>query len=157
MNKNSFSSLLFFLFSTLCLAYDPPEIIGILHGTGNDTAYFGEDFCCVGDQNGDGYDDLLVNHFPSRDRDRVELFLGGEEMDNDPDMIFETEDALGIGQNMNYLGDLTGEGTSWFAFYATLRIEGDYYSRLFLYEGGENLDNEPEFTITRPQNLKHYL
>ena len=32
----------------------------MIRGSGADTLYFGREFCCVGDQNGDGVDDIVI-------------------------------------------------------------------------------------------------
>ena len=58
-----------------------PEVIGVMSGQG-----FGADFCCVGDQNDDGYDDLLISN---EGINRAEMYFGGEEMGAEPGFVFE--------------------------------------------------------------------
>ena len=84
--------------------FELPEVICFIEGTPPGSTYFGREFCWVGDQNDDGFDDLLINHDPwnpSRRNDvpyqanRVELFYGGEDMDDEPDVLFTTpEDGV---------------------------------------------------------------
>ena len=117
--------------------------------------HFGTEFCNIGDQNGDGYDDILVNHDSktwsgdSSAINLVKLYYGGEEMDNDPDLLFEAPiDSEAMGYRLFNIGDLTGEDTKWFGFRTKIQQRGvTIANRIHLFEGGENLDNEPEFIL----------
>ncbi len=140
---------------------EPPELFMTLHGQEGDTLHFGTEFCNIGDQNGDGYDDILVTHDPktwsgdSTAVNLVKLYYGGEEMDNDPDMLFEAQiDSEAMAYRLFNLGDLTGEGTKWFGIESLVYQRGVLiYIRVKLYEGGENLDNEPEFILQGPYDI----
>ncbi len=129
---------------TFAQAFDLPEVIWYHEGMPR-AGLFAEEFMCVGDQNGDGYDDLLVNH---RALNRVELFYGGEEMDNEPDFLFTTdEEFMALGQYLWYAGNLIPDREPFIAVSKLYRNPDDRpviaYQQLF--ESGEELDNEPEF------------
>jgi len=76
---------LFFILASSLLAqdYPLPEVIGHIYGLPPDTLMIGVDFCNVGDQNGDGGDDLLVSHFPwevgwrSPMANEIKIYYGG--------------------------------------------------------------------------------
>ena len=57
-------------------AYDLPEVIGEFRPEDENTRY-AQQFCCIGDQNGDGRDDLILSAFDYR---RYEIFLGKDSM-----------------------------------------------------------------------------
>ena len=123
-----------------------PEVIGALSGHG-----FGSDFCWVGDQNGDGYDDLLVK---AEMEYAAELYYGGEEMNDEPDFTFEPylegRDQR-IALNMNYLGNIIPDSPPFIAMKSFVR--GDQpLSILNLYETGDGIDNEPDISFNRPWN-----
>lgn len=137
--------------------FDLPEIINILVDTtaGSD---FGADFCWVGDQDGDGYDDLLVNHNPWRqgegDRyfhNRVELYRGGEEMDDEPDMMFTQDiEDFGFGWGIRYLGNIT-DNTPYVVMSGSVynRRLRPVYSHYYFYSFNEEANDEPEFRMQR--------
>ena len=139
--------------------FDLPEVIGFFRGTPEAETNFGSDFCWVGDQNGDGFDDLLVTHDPWTPNEpffqhnRVELFYGGEVMDDEPDMLFSTEvEGMSFGHRINYLGQIDNERQPIFTINSILIAENpleELESILSVYEGFEELDNEPEFSIRR--------
>ena len=54
--------------------YEPPRIIGVLTSPQENQQGFASDFCWIGDQNGDGFDDLLVNQDRNDTLNRVYLF-----------------------------------------------------------------------------------
>ena len=133
------------------VGYDLPEIIVVIEPEPS-TPRFADDFCWIGDQNDDGCDDLLVNHEPFLHGygdyefvNQVKLYWGGEEMDSEADMIFGIEEErTTFGDHLNYLGAIE-EGQ-----YPFIAIGYRYYEngfddvsdkRLYLFEGGENLDD----------------
>ncbi len=132
---------------TLAQDFDLPEVIWYHVGMPR-AGLFAEEFTCVGDQNGDGYDDLLVNH---RALNRVELFYGGEEMDNEPDLLFiNDEEYMGIGRYIWNVGNLLPNREPFFSVSKVYQNrEEDIvigYQRMF--ESGEELDNEPDYIFT---------
>lgn len=162
MNKLLIILSIIALLASQSFAWEPPEVIIKLMGVSPDTISFGRSFAWVGDQNRDGFDDLMISHYPNgrgQGINQVKFFFGEEEMDNEPDFIItgpDNEETFGIG--LSYLGDLTGENSSWFVISTT--IWEDRYTpiafRQDLYHGGESLDSIPEMTMTRPlENLLH--
>ncbi len=147
--------------ASLARAYDPPEIIGELRGEPPDSQNFGRQFCWVGDQNGDGYDDILVNHDPSHLEghvNAVKLYFGGEQIDNEPDMVFRPRGTEYFGERIEYLGDLTGNNTKWF-FISSVVYENNrcISSKKYFYRGGEDLDTIPDVIITPPPGCGYLL
>ncbi len=128
--------------NALALAYDPPEIIGELRGEPPDSQNFGRQFCWVGDQNGDGYDDILVNHDPSHLEghvNAVKLYFGGEQIDNEPDLVFRGYAQATFGIKIGFLGHLNDENDKWM----TIKHGG----LLLLYMGGDELDTLPDMDM----------
>ena len=145
MKRTSISLLLTFFFSFSVNAYDLPEVIGVMTGH-----HFADDFCCVGDQNGDGCDDLLIRADAGL---RALLYYGGERMDNEPGFSFEPYlDQQDIARGMNYLGHIIPNQDSFIAMYSYVRSGSPEVSSsilLNLFEGGENLNSEPDFSFIR--------
>ena len=152
-------------------AWEVPEIIGVLYPVLPDTEAFGSDFICVGDQNGDGCDELMLTHenrsWYGGDRhyaNQVKIYYGGEEVDNEPGFVFsidEDDDSTGIGRHINYIGNLTPEIKNCIALCSYIyHDDHDGYEdivKIKIYNGGEDLDNEPEFTITTERENAIYL
>ncbi len=153
--------LVLLVFFTVCAspvwAFDPPEIIAELRGEPPDSQNFGNHFCWIGDQNGDGFDDLLVNHDYSRIEgavNAVKLFFGGQEMDSSPDLIFRPsgENSGSFGEQFVYLGDLIGDGTGWIAISTSILEEQGNRARetnMNFYRLGAEPDSLPLFVTHR--------
>ncbi len=144
-------------------AYDPPERIWYkeapywVDGYPN---YF-HSYTWIGDQNGDGCDELLIAQEPFQRRgrppypetaNRVELYFGGENMSDEPDHVFfPTRQYGSIGRSIANLGNLFDDDLNCFAIltYTYLHEEGEEfgYKYIDIYSGGENLDTIPRFTI----------
>ncbi len=84
-----------------------PNLIGIIRGEPN--TLLGWEIIPLGDQNGDGYDDILVYDWgtiPQPPVYRAKLFYGGPTLDTVPDLV--------IGDSVYFylsnLGDLNGDG-----------------------------------------------
>ncbi len=79
---------------------------------------FGDGVTGIGDQNNDGYDDLLIsdpaNNGVAGDSGRVYLYYGGTEMDSIADTIFTFKD-IQFGSNVKNLGDINNDGSTDFA------------------------------------------
>ncbi len=145
---------------TFAQDFDPPEVLCYIEGAPAGSTNFGNRFCWVGDQNGDGYDDLLASHDTYNPAygelvnavNRVELFYGGEEMDDEPDEFFTIDgNYYGIGNSLMGLGYLMPDRGFFF------NIEAYFYNPNIrpieliekIYEGGEELDDDPEFSLNR--------
>ena len=145
--------------------FDLPEVIGILRAP-EPNLVFGRDFCWAGDQNGDGFDDLLLTHdhfgpgLVRENTNQVKLFFGGDEIDDEPDVIFSQIQALeGFGTSIAYLPNLIPNHPPYLAITSfilrdSLRVP-PLSTSIYLYEGGEDMDDEPEFTM-RSEWLSRY-
>lgn len=135
--------------------FDLPEVLCYIEGAPPGSTIFGSCFSMVGDQNGDGYDDLLARQavVPQGVR-RVELFYGGEEMDDEPDEFIYSPDPdnerLVFGQSFNHAGILNPNREPYLVI-VEFDVEDWFPSAMYLhfYEGHEALDGEPEFSIRR--------
>lgn len=136
-------------------AYDPPRIIGHLHGDAPpDSQNFGLMYCNVGDQNGDGYDDLLVSHdangYPGEYHvNALKLFYGGPEVNDTADFKFHWPSGESP-DNFIYAGRLDSTNSQWI-FIRTLRwaLEQHPYqgASYYFYKGGAVLDTIPELSF----------
>ncbi len=129
------------LLTGVALAYDPPEVICEFNRPDME---FGNHFVNLGDQNGDGCDDIMLSN---GNLDRSELYFGGREMDDEPDLLFEPRqqdnDLLNV--DAFYLRRLTPMGSHYFI---TSRISRDTRAyELELYEGGEHLGEESAYVL----------
>ena len=133
--------------------YDLPEVIGYING-GYVQFNFATDFCWVGDQNDDGYDDLMLSRDPFRGGENtVEIFYGGEWIDDEPDVVFTTDrEDEGFGFRIQYLGNIFNGHCPYLAIRTTIRIDiyHDDSKRILLYESAENFDNEPDIILRNP-------
>jgi hypothetical protein len=102
-----------------------PELLGVLESDTTNTL-FGTYILPVGDQNDDGYDDIIVWEYF-----RAFLFYGGESFDATPDMIFDSTNG-----RIDTIGDVNGDGFIDF----TMPGRSDKNWRLGLYYGGPELD-----------------
>jgi len=136
------TSFLTFLIITIATAYELPEVIGVLEEEG----IFATDFCWVGDQNDDGFDDLLVRYSAGN---QALLYYGDEQMENEPGFIFEPYlEQQDICHGMSFTGHLLPNRNEYVAIYGVERCEPP---RIItnLYECGDNIDNEPDFSLSR--------
>jgi len=127
------------------------------------------DWTWIGDQDGDGCDELLISQEPyirgygARPPDpanRVELFLGDrDEISQDPAFAFEADDSLeSMGLVVTYLGALTARDAHDFAIYSATYWHNPenptwdriLYHELKIYQGGEGrLDADADFVFRR--------
>jgi len=106
----------------------------------NPGSYLGGRLCPAGDQNNDGYDDILaICIIPPE----IRLYFGGDPMDTIPDVIFPTEPANWIFFPIE-LADLNSDGDidivhgwepSW------------QYQEVYVYYGGAQLDTIKDLTF----------
>jgi len=148
--------LLAILLPRASYCYDPPEIIGVLTSPQDEPYGFASDFCWIGDQNGDGFDDLLVNQdrFPNDTLSHVYLFQGGETLENEPVFTYSSyERSLVIGREVVYFGNINDDIGSIFGFLSVIRgqaIKVDLYTRshqpddeVIISMSGENWESAP--------------
>jgi hypothetical protein len=103
--------------------------------------YLGRSVSGVGDQNGDGYDDIIAVG-----SNRALLFYGGNPMDTIPDMIFGPQKGdTNFGWRIAYVGDVNGDGGKDFL----LKSGDSIYSKVYLFYGGEVLDTIADVTFAK--------
>jgi len=125
---------------------------------------WGEYYCCIGDQNGDGCDDILYTtdrYFPNGDTltswlnadNRVNLRFCYMGMRGNPDMrIGPYHDYESMGRKISFIGDLIGDGPNVFGISSFIFSEdfqpSDIVYKTYIYLGGDDLDSIPDFTLT---------
>ena len=112
-----------------CLA-ELPELIGVLRAEERNTL-FGRTIVPLGDQNDDGYDDIIVHEGTSEENSRALVFYGREPFDSIPDLIFNFAHS-----RISVIGDLDSNG------YDDFVVNGRNPSgwKLNLHYGGPELD-----------------
>ena len=110
-------------------------LYGSTHGIAG--AFFGRSITGVGDQNGDGFDDVLIaNNFEKK----AFLYLGGSPMDTLPARVFQRGET-GFASEVANLGDVNMDGKTEFAI---LSGPGIYIYR------GASLDTVPMLKLPGP-------
>jgi|GEM_PF-3803370 len=150
----------------------PPQLFWRLdapHVNQDEESQYFYDWTWIGDQDGDGTDELLICQEPyirgygrpsEAYLNRVELYLGNREgMAQGPDFIFEAEDTLEImALNVTYLGALTSRNAHDFVIFTSAywhnpnrpRWDRRLFYEIKIYNGGEDrFDIDPEFVIRR--------
>ena len=116
-------------------AYNQPEIIGVLTSPQEQGARFASDFCWIGDQNGDGYDDLLVNQDYNLidSLTNVYLFHGSERIENEPVFTYSSyQRGIAVGIDNVYFGSIAENQPPRFGFQSIIHnqaIKVEIYSR----------------------------
>ncbi len=121
-------------------------------GEVKDETEFGNWCNAEGDVNGDGFIDLLItaHHYPSMSvsRGRAYLYYGGPQMDNTPDMRFTgEEDGDTLGGYAGFLVDMNNDG---FADVVLGARHHNSRGRVYVFFGGEDMDEEPDVVIDPP-------
>ena len=107
------------------------------------TNYFSRSISPAGDFNDDGYDDWITSDESYNDKGRVYLFLGGDNADENFDLVFDGEE---IGENFGWSlsggQDINGDGIS----DIVVGAKGSETSigKTYIYLGGQELDNTPD-------------
>lgn len=102
---------------------------------------FGKHVSNCGDVNSDGYDDIIIG---TRDANRIEVYFGGEQMDNQSDFSYTGTVFGDFGYHVGHAGDFNGDGASDFLGSAPTLSPGS--SALFLGISNSNL------TLNSPPN-----
>lgn len=152
--------------------YDLPYGLRVLTILNHPRQYspFAVDFACIGDQNGDGFDDLMLSawlwdaeNFERIDTSQIHIYHGGEEMDNRPDVVFTSGvEREEVGWRINYLGNLMPDRPPFVSIKNTIDDEEGnivFYdeARVALYEIEEEMDFGEEYIIRTDQENEHWL
>ena len=123
------------------------------HGTTNDM--FGTSLA-VGDLNGDGYADLAVgspqHNIGEELPGSVYIFFGGDNAKwSKPSLILNGEATTfqdHFGATLAIAGDVNGDGSDDLLVGApNVKIVGGDQGRVYLFSGGESLDDKPDLTL----------
>lgn len=125
----------------------PDELIYSIDKSGEG---FGFQVSEAGDVNNDGYDDVLIgaseNSAAGSQAGRAYLFFGGNNMDNDTDVIFTGAFANdGFGHSVSTAGDVNNDGYDDVIMGAPAQdTTGVNAGRLYLFFGGQDMDNDTD-------------
>lgn len=101
----------------------------------NESEEFGMAVSGGHDINGDGFNDIVVGAL-----NKVYLFFGGDSMDNIADKVILNDSLFsGFGIRVNTIPDINDDG------YDEITVGG--YQGLYLYYGGDPLDNTADFIL----------
>ncbi|NQS99361.1 MAG: FG-GAP repeat protein [candidate division Zixibacteria bacterium] len=123
----------------------PDDYQPIWHCTGAESnSEFGRYLVSAGDQNMDGYDDILIANWGTRE---VYLYYGGStgQMDTIPDMIFTEPYEFGYGSLPMECRDLNGDSYPDFCISADFGSQDN--SKTYIYFGGPLLDNQADLVL----------
>ena len=112
-------------------------------------SFFGYRLAAAGDLNNDGYDEIVTFE---RSKRRVLVFFGGPQADSEYDMIIgepvgATSGSFGYTIARNE-GDFDNDG---FSDLAIGGLNDSFEGIIYIYRGGPDFDNEPDFTLTDPE------
>jgi hypothetical protein len=120
-------------------------------GAQNDS--FGWSVSGAGDVNGDGYDDVIAgaygNDTGGSDAGRAYIFLGGQDMDNVPDVVLTgTATDDNFGKSVSAAGDVNGDGYGDVVVGAYHNDTGGWNAgAAYMFLGGASMDNIPDATL----------
>jgi len=103
--------------------------------------FFGKEICGIDDVNGDGVGEFLVGGIEWFMLGKVFLYFGGEELDDEPDMVFQETDHYYFGSKIA-TGDFNEDG-----FPDLVSAYGGYANHMNVYLGSEVMDTVPDFIL----------
>jgi len=125
----------------------------VFYGEGN-SDFFGDRVAGAGDVNADGYDDVIVsapyNKSMGQGTGRAYIYLGGQNMDNSPDVTITGESAGDeLGWGLASAGDVNGDGFD----DVIIGAHGNDYGgngagQAYIFLGGKDMDNIADVTFT---------
>lgn len=119
-----------------------PDITLTGEVTGN---WFGYSVASAGDVNNDGYDDLIMGAYGYNNQiGRVYIYFGGNNIDNNPDVILTGEEYSFFGASVASAGDVNNDG------YDDVIVGASYSNvgRAYIYFGGSSMDSNPDVILT---------
>ncbi|RKY76162.1 hypothetical protein DRQ00_09265 [candidate division KSB1 bacterium] len=124
------------------------EIITYIERRGEINNSFGASVAGIGDNNLDGYDDVIIGS-GHKGAGEALIFFGGAEMDSIPDIILHGEnDGDGFGYEVASGGDINGDGDPDFIVAALDYPQRKGKGRVYVYFGGALLDTIPDAIFT---------
>ena len=101
-----------------------------------------------GDYNGDGYKDLIIGEPDAvyYYKGRAQLYMGGENISSDPQLIFSRKSLEHLGNTVSFIGDVNNDGFEDIAISAEGPDFG-YPGRVYIHHGSTTLDTIPEFIL----------
>ncbi len=135
--------LLFLTSSAIAQNYALPEVIGRIHNGG----VYGYDYCSIGDQNGDGCDDLMARHWSQV----VDVYYGGENMGDELDFRFDPREIFGDEFRVSVepiwnIGNLIIDREPFIGITAVVSEPVRFYT--LLYEIGDSLSQIPQIILS---------
>ena len=109
-------------------------------------SYLGRRLCLAGDQNEDGYDDILAY---CAEPEEVRLYFGGDPMDDTVDLTFANPECSGFRIMPTELRDLNGDGDVDIVIH---NYFSDYYDEVHIYYGGTELDTTSDLILVSDDN-----
>ena len=104
----------------------------------------------VGDINGDGYDDLAAGPGFLPDSEKVDIFLGGENMDPiQDDTITPCGGAVQFGRYIAMNGDISNDG------YDDLMVSQMYPDQVNIYLGNQNIYLNCDYLLEYPSTVNN--
>ncbi|MBL7191351.1 FG-GAP repeat protein [bacterium] len=146
MNFYRFLILAFCLFlSVISTALSqPPQLIFHAESWQPDHMYLGQAVCGIGDQNGDGYDDIAIGVGESSYFRSVLIYHGGSPMDSIHDFELTYSTGTLSSYTLKNIGDIDGDGLDELGIVAWL---GSEQSQILIYNIGVEPDTIPDLVI----------
>jgi hypothetical protein len=135
---------------------DPIADVVLSNSSLNDTIlYVG----CAGDVNNDGYDDVILGGSyylnPGQISQAAYIYFGGPNMDNKLDVaLYGRAGSFSCAMSVSSAGDLNNDSYDDVIFGDNFKdIIGDNTGEVYIFFGGQNMDNKTNVNLTGTSNL----